>query len=139
MNLQDVSPSCFAVLNEKNRVCDANSGLINAGGGLVVDRVGERFSATLATDLVVDGTVVAPKATKVSGRVKVIRSSGVLRRRKTVLVLELTSLTVDGKAQPILTDTFTATGGRSVQAAAGTVMEYRILQSFTARVPKKDP
>ena len=37
MKLQDVSPSCFAVLNEKNRVCDANSGLINAGGGLVVD------------------------------------------------------------------------------------------------------
>jgi hypothetical protein len=32
-----VSESCFAVLNEKNRLCDANSGLVNLGGGVVVD------------------------------------------------------------------------------------------------------
>lgn len=37
MKLQQVSDNCFAVLNEKNRVCDANSGLINLGGGLVID------------------------------------------------------------------------------------------------------
>ncbi|MGE5089780.1 MAG: MBL fold metallo-hydrolase [Candidatus Levyibacteriota bacterium] len=37
MKLQQVSDSCFAVLNERNRVCDANSGLINLGGGVVVD------------------------------------------------------------------------------------------------------
>jgi cyclase len=37
MKLQQVSANCFAVLNEKNRVCDANSGLINRGGGVVVD------------------------------------------------------------------------------------------------------
>ena len=37
MKLQQVSESCFAVLNEKNRVCDANSGLINLGGGVVID------------------------------------------------------------------------------------------------------
>lgn len=37
MKLQQVSDHCFAVLNEKNRVCDANSGLINLGGGLVID------------------------------------------------------------------------------------------------------
>jgi glyoxylase-like metal-dependent hydrolase (beta-lactamase superfamily II) len=36
MKLQQVSENCFAVLNEKNRVCDANSGLINLGGGVVV-------------------------------------------------------------------------------------------------------
>jgi cyclase len=35
MKLQQVSDNCFAVLNEKNRVCDANSGLINLGGGVV--------------------------------------------------------------------------------------------------------
>jgi cyclase len=35
--LQQVTESCFAVLNEKNRVCDANSGLVNRGGGLVID------------------------------------------------------------------------------------------------------
>jgi cyclase len=37
MKLQQVSDNCFAVLNEKNRVCDANSGLVNLGGGVVVD------------------------------------------------------------------------------------------------------
>jgi len=37
MKLQQVSNNCFAVLNEKNLVCDANSGLINRGGGVVID------------------------------------------------------------------------------------------------------
>jgi cyclase len=37
VKLQQVSESCFAVLNEKNRVCDANSGLVNRGGGVLVD------------------------------------------------------------------------------------------------------
>jgi cyclase len=35
--LQQVSESCFAVLNEKNRVCDSSSGLVNRGGGLLID------------------------------------------------------------------------------------------------------
>ena len=37
MELEQISDSCYAVLNEKNRVCDANSGLINRGGGVVID------------------------------------------------------------------------------------------------------
>ena len=37
MEMKQVSDHCFAVLNEKNRVCDANSGLINLGGGVVID------------------------------------------------------------------------------------------------------
>jgi len=37
MKMEQVSNKCFAVLNEKNRVCDANSGLINIGGGMVID------------------------------------------------------------------------------------------------------
>lgn len=37
MQLKQVSDNCFAVLNEKNRVCDANSGLINRAGGVVID------------------------------------------------------------------------------------------------------
>jgi cyclase len=37
MKMQQVSESCFAVLIEKNRVCDANSGLINRAGGVVID------------------------------------------------------------------------------------------------------
>ncbi len=37
MEMKQVSDNCFAVLIEKNRVCDANSGLINLGGGVVID------------------------------------------------------------------------------------------------------
>ena len=37
VKLQRVSESCFAVLNEKHRVCDSNSGLVNRGGGVVID------------------------------------------------------------------------------------------------------
>jgi glyoxylase-like metal-dependent hydrolase (beta-lactamase superfamily II) len=37
MKMEQVSANCFAVLNERNLVCDANSGLINLGGGVVVD------------------------------------------------------------------------------------------------------
>ena len=37
MRMQQVSDNCFAVLNDKNRVCDANSGLINLGGGVLID------------------------------------------------------------------------------------------------------
>ena len=37
MKLQQVSDSCFAAVNEKSCVCDANSGLINRGGGVVID------------------------------------------------------------------------------------------------------
>lgn len=37
MELTQVSESCFAVINPKNRLCDVNSGLVNRGGGLVID------------------------------------------------------------------------------------------------------
>jgi glyoxylase-like metal-dependent hydrolase (beta-lactamase superfamily II) len=37
MKMQQVSDHCYAVLNETNLVCDANSGLVNLGGELVVD------------------------------------------------------------------------------------------------------
>jgi glyoxylase-like metal-dependent hydrolase (beta-lactamase superfamily II) len=37
MEMKQVSDNCYAVLIEKNRVCDANSGLINRAGGVVID------------------------------------------------------------------------------------------------------
>lgn len=37
MKMQQVSEHCFAVLNETNLVCDANSGLINLGEGVLID------------------------------------------------------------------------------------------------------
>lgn len=52
-----MSESCFAVVNAKNRLCDASSGLVVRGGGLVVDtqadlaharRMAELFGSLLA-------------------------------------------------------------------------------------------
>jgi cyclase len=37
MKMQRVSDPCFAVLNEANLVCEANSGLINLGDGVLID------------------------------------------------------------------------------------------------------
>lgn len=37
MKLEQVGDNCYAVINEKNRVGDASSGLINLGGGVVID------------------------------------------------------------------------------------------------------
>ncbi|WP_255321797.1 hypothetical protein [Francisella halioticida] len=31
MKLQKISNSCYAIINEKNRMCDANFGFINLG------------------------------------------------------------------------------------------------------------
>ena len=51
MKLQQVSDNCFAVLNEKNRLCDANSGLINLGGGVVIDTQADLFHARRMIEL----------------------------------------------------------------------------------------
>ena len=37
MKMEQVSASCYAAINEKNRVCDANSGLVNVAGSMVID------------------------------------------------------------------------------------------------------
>jgi glyoxylase-like metal-dependent hydrolase (beta-lactamase superfamily II) len=51
MEMQQISNSCYAVLNEKNRVCDANSGLINRGGGVVIDTQSDLPHAQRMIDL----------------------------------------------------------------------------------------
>ena len=51
MKLQQVSDNCFAVLNEKSRLCDANSGLINLGGGVVIDTQADLFHARRMIEL----------------------------------------------------------------------------------------
>ena len=51
MEMKQVSDSCYAVLNEKNRVCDANSGLINLAGGVVIDTQSDLAHARRMIDL----------------------------------------------------------------------------------------
>ena len=49
--MQKVSDHCYAALNEANRVCDANSGLINLGGGVVIDTQSDLPHAQQMIDL----------------------------------------------------------------------------------------
>ena len=51
MKMEQVSDNCFAVLNEKNLVCDANSGFINLGGGVVIDTQSDLPHAQQMIDL----------------------------------------------------------------------------------------
>ena len=51
MKMQQVSDNCFAVLNEKNRICDANSGLINRAGGVVIDTQSDLVHARQMIDM----------------------------------------------------------------------------------------
>ena len=51
MKMEQVSANCFAVVNEKNRVCDANSGLINIGEGMVIDTQSDLSHAQKMIDM----------------------------------------------------------------------------------------
>lgn len=51
MQLTQISDTCYAVVNEKNRVCDANSGLINRAGGVVIDTQSDLPHARRMIDL----------------------------------------------------------------------------------------
>ena len=51
MEMKQVSDSCFAVFNEKNRLCDANSGLIDRGGGVVIDTQSDLSHARQMIDM----------------------------------------------------------------------------------------
>ncbi len=51
MEMKQVSNSCYAAINEKNRVCDANSGLINLSGGVVIDTQSDLAHAQKMIDL----------------------------------------------------------------------------------------
>jgi len=61
MKLQQVSDNCFAVLNEKNRMFAANSGLVNRGGGVVVDTQADLHHARRMIELFGKVWPCAPK------------------------------------------------------------------------------
>src|ERR1051326_9273520 len=66
------------------------------------DRRGKRFTTTLETDLVVNGTMVARAGSRVYGRVYNAKQAGRMVGRS-VLDLRLSELTVGGSLVPILT------------------------------------
>lgn len=67
------------------------------------DHVGKRFQASLESNLVVSGVVVARRGSTVYGRLAEVKSAGRVAGGGN-LTLELTDIMVNGTAYPILTD-----------------------------------
>ena len=84
--------------------------------------VGSRFSASLETNLAVDGVVVAPAGTKVYGRLAQSKEAGRMAG-KSELRLELTEIVLNGTAYPVLSSDYQVSGksssGRSAKRILG--------------------
>jgi hypothetical protein len=72
-------------------------------------KTGDHFTATLETDLRVDDVVVAPRGSKVLGRLVSASSAGKYKG-SSALTLELTDIVVKGTAYPILSTNFEVRG-----------------------------
>jgi hypothetical protein len=72
-------------------------------------KAGDRFTASLETNLVVDNIVVAPRGTTVYGRLVSAESAGRMKG-SSELTLELTDIVIKGTAYPLLTSTYEIKG-----------------------------
>ena len=73
------------------------------------NRAGDHFTATLETNLQMDDYVIAPRGTKVIGRLVDASSSGRFKG-SSGLVLELTDIVIKGNSYPLLTSTYEIKG-----------------------------
>jgi hypothetical protein len=78
---------------------------------------GSRFTATLETNLVVDGNVIVPAGNTVYGRLATAEQAGRLAG-KSELTLELTDIVVNGTAYPLLTSDYQVQGSSSSKRTA---------------------
>jgi hypothetical protein len=84
------------------------------------NHVGDRFRASLESDLVVDGIVFAPRGTDIYGRLANAQEAGHLTG-KAQLKLELTDISLHGQLQPIITGEYEVAGkGRGENTAEKT-------------------
>jgi hypothetical protein len=85
------------------------------------NRVGDRFEASLAEPLIVDGNVVVPKDTDVYGRLTESKKSGTFTGRSE-LQLELTGIVVNGHTVPLVTGEYELSGkSRGASTAKRTI------------------
>lgn len=73
---------------------------------------GQDFTAALAEPLLLDNQVVAPQGSEVSGKVVAARESGHLHRAGYVRI-RLSSIAINGKQQPLATNSVIAAGGEA--------------------------
>ncbi len=72
-------------------------------------KTGDKFTATLETNLVVEDRVLAPRGAKVYGRLVEASSSGRFKG-SSKLTLELTDIVIKNQAHPLLTGAFEVRG-----------------------------
>ncbi|MGC2768945.1 MAG: hypothetical protein WB607_25820 [Candidatus Acidiferrum sp.] len=72
-------------------------------------QTGYRFTASLETNLQAEDTVVAPRGTKLYGRLAQASSAGRMSG-SSELTLELTDIVINGTAYPLLTSTYEVKG-----------------------------
>ncbi len=84
-------------------------------------KTGDKFTATLETNLVVDDVVVARRGAKVYGRLAEASSAGRFKG-SSKLTLELTDIVIKDKAYPLLTGTFEVRGKGEGKKTAGKIV-----------------
>ena len=82
---------------------------------------GSRFTATLETNLVVNGKVVVPKGNTVYGRLAEAKQAG-RATGSSELQLELTDIVVGGTAYPLLTSDYQVKGSSSGKRSAKRIL-----------------
>ncbi len=84
-------------------------------------KTGQRFTTTLEGDLVVNGTPIAPRGTKVYGRLVEAKKSG-RAVGKSSLTIELTDIRINNELRPIMTEPYSSASkgqGRKTLRRAG--------------------
>jgi hypothetical protein len=81
------------------------------------NQVGDQFHASLESDIVVDGTIVAPKGADVYGKLGTVKSAGSIQGQSQ-LELELTGIRIQGSIVPIVSGDYDVAGkSRGKQSA----------------------
>jgi hypothetical protein len=84
-------------------------------------KTGERFTASLETNLQAENVVVAPRGSMVYGRLAQASSAGKMSG-SSQLTLELTDIVINGTAYPLLTSTYDIKGKGEGKKTAGKVI-----------------
>jgi len=84
-------------------------------------KTGERFTASLETNLQAEDVVVAPRGSMIYGRLVQASSAGKMSG-SSQLTLELTDIVINGTAYPLLTSTYEIKGKGEGKKTAGKVI-----------------
>ena len=82
-----------------------------------VNRIGDRFNASLESELAVNGTVIAPKGADVYGRLIQSKQAGRIEGQSE-LRLELTGIKINNQIVSIVTGAYTASGSSRTKNTA---------------------